>query len=195
MATEAKRRLSDISFAKEGCHVSLVGKSVGGAANGRTTLVLKSLSPQGINQGIENAAPAGDNKEGNKMTTEMIEKSAVELMVQKAVQDAVSASEAVYKSKLAAIEAAQLAVVHKSRLVRLEAAIGTETLEGTFNAIKGLDDGSFDIVLKGFESARIAEAKSPMFTEKGAVIKDEPKDEVDMVTKMAARFAKEFAAK
>lgn len=40
---KAKRRLSDISFEKMGCHVALVGPSVGSAANGYTTLVLKSV--------------------------------------------------------------------------------------------------------------------------------------------------------
>lgn len=41
---KAKRRLSDISFEKMGCHVALVGPSVGSAANGYTTLVLKSVN-------------------------------------------------------------------------------------------------------------------------------------------------------
>jgi hypothetical protein len=40
---KAKRRLSDISFEKESCHVALVGPSVGSAANGYTTLVLKAV--------------------------------------------------------------------------------------------------------------------------------------------------------
>lgn len=40
---KAKCRLSDISFEKMGCHVALVGPSVGSAANGYTTLILKSV--------------------------------------------------------------------------------------------------------------------------------------------------------
>ena len=39
---KAKRRLTNISFEKEGCHVALVHKDQGGAANGYTTLVLKA---------------------------------------------------------------------------------------------------------------------------------------------------------
>lgn len=41
---KAVRKLSGIDFSKEGAAVSLVGPSVGGAANGRTTLVMKSLN-------------------------------------------------------------------------------------------------------------------------------------------------------
>ena len=39
---KAKRRLTNISFEKEGCHVALVHKDQGGAANGYTTLTLKA---------------------------------------------------------------------------------------------------------------------------------------------------------
>lgn len=37
-----KRRLSDFSFEALGSHVALVGKAIGGAANGHTTLILKA---------------------------------------------------------------------------------------------------------------------------------------------------------
>lgn len=42
---KAKRRLTDISFEKDGAAVALVGKSIGGPANGRdTALILKSTA-------------------------------------------------------------------------------------------------------------------------------------------------------
>lgn len=41
---KAKRKLSDISFEHAGAHVALVGPSVGGAANGRTTLITKATN-------------------------------------------------------------------------------------------------------------------------------------------------------
>lgn len=41
---KAKRKLSDISFEHDGAHVALVGPSVGGAANGRTTLITKATN-------------------------------------------------------------------------------------------------------------------------------------------------------
>lgn len=41
---KAVRKLSNIDFSKEGAAVSLVGPSVGGAANGYKTLVMKSLN-------------------------------------------------------------------------------------------------------------------------------------------------------
>ena len=39
---KARRRLTDINFEHEGAHCALVGPSVGGAANGYTTLVTKA---------------------------------------------------------------------------------------------------------------------------------------------------------
>ena len=42
MTLKAKRRLTDISFEHTGAHVALVGKAVGNAANGHTTLILKA---------------------------------------------------------------------------------------------------------------------------------------------------------
>lgn len=44
MTTKAKRRLTDISFQHEGAHCALVGKKVGGPANGRTTILYKSVN-------------------------------------------------------------------------------------------------------------------------------------------------------
>lgn len=44
MTVKAKRRLTDISFEHDGAHVALVGKAVGGAANGKTTLITKSTN-------------------------------------------------------------------------------------------------------------------------------------------------------
>lgn len=44
MTVKAKRRLTDISFEHSGAHVALVGKAVGGAANGKTTLITKSTN-------------------------------------------------------------------------------------------------------------------------------------------------------
>lgn len=41
---KAKRRLTNISFEHDGAHVALVGKAVGGPANGRTTLITKSTN-------------------------------------------------------------------------------------------------------------------------------------------------------
>lgn len=43
MKTKAKRRLTDIKFDHDAAHVALVGKQVGGAANGYTTLITKAV--------------------------------------------------------------------------------------------------------------------------------------------------------
>jgi type I site-specific restriction-modification system R (restriction) subunit len=44
MTTQAKRRLTDISFEHEGAHVALVSKQQGGPANGVTTLITKATN-------------------------------------------------------------------------------------------------------------------------------------------------------
>lgn len=44
MTTQAKRRLTDISFEHEGAHVALVSKHQGGPANGVTTLITKATN-------------------------------------------------------------------------------------------------------------------------------------------------------
>jgi hypothetical protein len=45
MTIKAKRKLSEISFEKEGCHIAMVSKQQGGAANGKNyALVLKANS-------------------------------------------------------------------------------------------------------------------------------------------------------
>jgi hypothetical protein len=151
---KAKRRLSNFDFSKGGCHVSLVGSSLGGPANGVTTLLMKSLTPSG-----DNKSP--NDGEGNEM--EMIEKSAVDVMVQKAVDDAV----APYKAELDALKAEKISQVEKARKEQLAAIVGEAEVEKTFMAIKSLDDNSFELVLKGFASAKTVEAKSGFFTEKG----------------------------
>ena len=45
---KAIRKLSNIDFSREGAAISLVGPSVGGAANGYKTLIMKSLSQTSI---------------------------------------------------------------------------------------------------------------------------------------------------
>jgi hypothetical protein len=144
---KAKRKLSNFDFSKKGCHISLVGESLGGPANGVTTLLLKSLNPVGD----INKTPEG---EGNNM--EMVEKSAVEGMVKKAVDEAV----AVYKSKVEALEAEKAAVIEKARKAKLEEIIGTAELESTFKAVKDLAEDAFEIVLKGFKTAKDSEEKA-----------------------------------
>ena len=177
MANVAKRKLSNFDFSKEGCHVSLVGGSLGGPANDRQTLLLKSLNPSGATQN------PSDGK-GNKM--EMIEKSAVDVMVQKAVDEATAA----YKAEVEVLKAAAKAKADKERKDKLIAVLGTEGADGMEMAVKSLDDTSFDMVLKGFEAAKTAENKSDMFTEKGVTgATKEVSVETDTATRLAAKIA------
>ena len=180
---KAKKKLSDFSFEKEGCHISLVGPSMGGAANGYSTLTLKSLSPQGIN-----SVPKGEGKQ-----MEMIEKSAADVMVQKAVDEAT----ATLKAEGEVLKAASQAKDDKERKDKLVAVLGTEGADGMEVAVKSLDDSAFEIVLKGLAAAKEAESKSDMFKEKGVngdVKKDAPVEE-DTAKRLEAKIKSQFAAK
>lgn len=158
---KAKRRLTDMDFSKEGCHVSLVSKKVGGAANARTVLKLASLNQQ------------------EEDMTEMIEKAAHEEFVAKAVAEAVapiqkSLDEAVaqievYKAAEAAAQEEIRKSKEESRKGKLAEVMGTENpeLEAEFETLKSLDDAVFNIVLKAKKDAVEALTKSEMFQEIG----------------------------
>jgi hypothetical protein len=150
---QAKRRLKSFSFEKDGCHVSVVGPSLGSGANGRKTLVLKSLNPSGETK--------PSNGEGSTM--EMIEKSVHDTLIKKAVEDAV----APFKAELEILKSAQVEQLQKSRKEKLAKVIGEAAVEETFMAIKSLDDAGFEIILKSLAAAKVAEGASLMFTEKG----------------------------
>lgn len=146
---KAKRRLSNFDFAKEGCHVSLVGKSMGGAANGYSALVLKSVEKES--------------------QVEMIEKAAHEAAVQKAVADAVAPLQekvAAMQAELEAVAVEKAAKQEADRKQAVAAVVAADKLEETFKSVKDLPAEAFEIVLKSLKAAHEAEAKS--FEEKGA---------------------------
>lgn len=151
---EAKQRLSEFDFSKKGCHISLVGPSLGGPANGVETLVLKSLAPTGENE----------------MSKEMIEKSAVEVMITKAVE----AATAKIQGELDAMKAEKSAGIEAARKAKLVAVLGEATAGETLLALKSLDEPAFELVLKGLTASRTAEGKSTMFVEKGVEGKTDP---------------------
>lgn len=151
---KAKRRLSDFSFEKKGCHVSLVGESLGGPANGRTVLALKAVN----------------SKTEENMS--MIEKAAHEAAVQKAVKEAVEPVQKALEAaqeELKVIKAKETEAVEKSRKDALAEVIGKDSpeLEATFATVKSLDDAAFALVVKSLKAAHEALAKSEMFNEKG----------------------------
>lgn len=146
---QAKARLSDFDFSKEGCHISLVSKEVGGAANGRTALVFKSLS-----------------QKETSVSVEMIEKSAVEALVIKAVEEAVSPLQEIIKAKEAEIESlkqAEKETIAKARLEKITEAVGTEKADEIMKAVGALPEEQFSAVLKSLA----ATPTSDMFKEVG----------------------------
>lgn len=176
MTVEAKRRLSNFDFSKQGCHVSLVNKEVGGAANQRTALVLKSLSS------VEDAS----NKE--TQVSEMIEKSAVEVMVIKAVEEAVAPLQEVIKAKDAEIEAfksAKQEAILKSRKEQLDAVVGTAKSAELMGVVADMDDASFEVIVKSLGVAVEAQSKTDMFVEKG--VAGESEQETDPLSLMIAK--------
>jgi len=86
--TEVKRRLTDIKFEHEGAHVALVGPSVGGPANGITTLITKATSQ--LDKDEVALAIAGQSLDQpliiiKEPLVETIEKAVHEQLVEKAV--------------------------------------------------------------------------------------------------------------
>lgn len=169
---KAKRRLSNFDFTGKGCHLSLVGPSLGGPANGRTVLKIASL-----------------NKEAEGTNVEMIEKSAVDALVLKAVEEAVAPVQKALQEANEQIEvfkAAQVEAIEKSRKEALAAVMGSENpeLETEFAILKSLDDAAFQIVIKSKAAAAEAVNKSEMFKEIGvageAEIKDQPQESAEM---------------
>lgn len=164
---KAKRRLSDFDFSKKGCHVSLVGSSLGGPANGRTILLAKSL------------------EQGNKEEEmEMIEKSAVEALVQKAVGEAVEPIQKALdeaKAVIKAYEDEKTAAIEKSRKDRLAGVIGAENadFDKEWEILKAVDDAVFDLVIKSK-----AEANKALETEAGESSEDNQEDNVSLEMKM-----------
>ena len=149
---KAKRKLSDFNFKEKGCHISLVGPSQGGPANGVNTLVLKSVAP----------------KEGKKVKAE--KKAALEAMITKAVAEKV----ADYKSKADALEkenedlkADKDKEAKKVKKAKLVEAVGTERAEAIFKSLKDLSGDEFEVVLKGFKDSAKKEANGKMFKEQG----------------------------
>jgi len=151
---EAKHRLTDMDFSAEGCHVSLVSKKVGGAANGRSVILMKSLITP------------------NEEQMEMIEKAAHEEFVAKAVAEAVEPIQKALDAAVTELEvfkAAQVVAIEKSRKDALAEVMGTENpdLETEFAIVKGLDSAVFDLILKSKKAAIEAVTNSAVFKEVG----------------------------
>lgn len=170
---KAKRRLSNFDFAAKGCHLSLVGPSLGGPANGRTVLKMASLNKEVT--------------EGTKV--EMIEKSAHDALVLKAVEEAVAPVQKALQEateQLEVFKAAQVAAVEKSRKDALAAVMGADSpdLEAEFAILKSLDESVFQLVLKSKAAAVDAISKSAMFQEVGvsgeAAVEDKPTESAEM---------------
>lgn len=155
---EIKRRLSDFDFSKQGCHVSLVNKEVGGAANMRTALVMKALS----------SAEDSTTKETN--VSEMIEKSAAEVMIQKAVEEAIAPLQEVLKAKdaeIAAFKQEKQEAILKSRKETLDNVVGTAKSDELMAVCADMNEQQFEVIVKSLGVAVEKEAQSDAFKEIG----------------------------
>ena len=173
MNQKKPRKLSNFDFSKKGCHVSLVGPSLGGAANGYTVLKLASL----------------ETNQEDKEDIEMIEKSAHDALVLKAVEEAVAPVQKALQDaqeQLEVFKAAQVVAVEKSRKDALAAVMGADNpdLEAEFAILKSLDESVFQLVLKSKAAAVDAISKSAMFQEVGvsgeAAAEDKPTESAEM---------------
>lgn len=165
---QAKRRLYDMDFSKEGAHVSLVSKKVGGPANGKPVLLLKALN-------------------SDKEDMEMIEKSAHEELVLKAVQAAVEPIQKALdeaNEQLKQFKAEQVAAIEKARKDALAEVMGQDNpdLEKEWEIVKSLDETVFNLVLKSKKDAFEAIEKGKMFQEVGVSGEAEIRDEAESAT-------------
>ena len=176
----AKRKLSNFDFHRKGCHISAVGPEVGGPANGHTCLIYKGVS---------------SHKTEENMEKEMIEKSAVNEMVLKAVADAVapiqkSLDEA--NAKVASYEAAAVEAKVAVRKAALADVMGADNpeLDAKLEVLKSVDDAVFELVLKGVKNVE----KEKEFKEMGSN-KAESVKEVEEGSRLADMIKKQYNLK
>lgn len=112
-----------------------------------------------------------------------------------------SAKYEVAQAALAVIEADKASLVAEAAAKRLASrteaitmAVGTAKAASLLAATSSLDDTQFNAIVSAMATSFDAEAKSPLFQEKGvAATADAP--EVDAVTRLANNIAKQFPTK
>ncbi len=174
--SDAKKRLTDFDFSREGCHVSLVNKEVGGAANQRTAIVFKSLSNM-------------DVQKKETTVSEMIEKSAVEAMVQKAVDAAIAPLQEELKQKQAELDAVLVEKQQqttKARQDQMAAIVGDVQAAEMVEVVKGMDDAAFGIIMKSLGASVKKEEQAEMFQEKGVSGEADVQKAVDPLSRLIA---------
>jgi transcriptional regulator len=206
MTTEAKRRLTDISFEHEGAHVALVSIHQGGPANGVTTLITKAtnnIDPEEVAKALEGSE---SNLEINmESTVDTIEKSVHEVLLAKAVEDAVKlekaagdaavselqkallAQEEVLKAVQAEVavfkEAAEVAKVEARKSALVAAKVPADKVEATLKSLVALDDEAFAATVETMKSLASAVDASDLMQESGVQGQGaESQEEVDRTT-------------
>lgn len=190
--TDIKRRLTDIKFEHEGAHVALVGKHQGGPANGITTLVYKAtdhIDPVEVALAI-----AGQSVEQPLITIEepvmeQIEKSVHEVLLAKAVEDAVKLEKAAgavavaeltkaltaQEEVLKAVEAkvlafelvAKAAQVEARKAALSDAKVSADQVEAVMKTLEALSDEAFASTVALMKSLTSAVDNSEMMQEAG----------------------------
>lgn len=107
------------------------------------------------------------------------------------MQAALDAVAAEQEKALAAAEAAKL----QTRKEKIEATVGSEKADALMTATTGLDDTAFDAVLAAMTTASTNEAKSKMFTERGAAAEVDANKVVELSAEMKLLQDKYPAAK
>lgn len=179
---KAKRRLKNFDFEVEGSHVALVGKHQGGPANSYTTLITKAtkdISEEDIRKAMssevsqeEDVSQVDETKEDvTKMSEEikedMIQKSEVEALIEKAVgelkTDLAKAQEQIeaYKAK------EQEAQVEARKGALKDAVKDEEKAESLFKSLEGVSDEAFTNAVQALKSLVAASDEGEMFAEKG----------------------------
>lgn len=142
-------------------------KSFGGAAEAASTEAIAELQTQFDAFKADAQAEIADL--GSKLEQALTAVSSLE-----AERDALAASmKAAEDAALATAEAAAAAKL-TARKDKIVAAVGTERADAVFAAVEGMEDAQFEAVLAAMTSASAAEAKTPMFSERGATLDADP---------------------
>lgn len=204
MTTEAKRRLTDISFEHEGAHVALVSIHQGGPANGVTTLITKATNNLDAEEVAKALEASTSNLEINEQEPEMetVAKSAVEEMIQKALKDQVAELTEKFEAQLTkstmdfqealkdkevrllAFEEAAAAVKVEARKAALVSAkVPADKAEAILKSLEVLSDEAFAATVETMKSLASAVDASDLMVEAGVQgTGAETQEEVDRTT-------------
>lgn len=179
---KARQVIKELDFSSEGCAVSLVGPSVGGAANNFRTLIFKSALNKESGDTVTNVADKPDDSAisgiekqvepiGSVSTKHKENKNMDEIVeLQKSLA---TQTEMLQKAldQIKTFETEKKEAIAKGRKAEIVSAVKDETKsEVLFKALKDSTDEDFTAVVKALKEISAAVEKSELFAEKGVQV-------------------------